>query len=66
MLSEWLQQLAFRDALPASPALATEYSNPKVSLAEKFRLDREAYTETKTPFVDRVLFEPSMGEESET
>ncbi len=53
----WRRQLGFRDALRRSPALAAEYAELKVRLAERFRLDREAYTEAKAPFVQRVLSE---------
>ena len=54
----WHQRLAFRDALRADQALAAEYAAIKARLAEEFRLDREAYTEGKTPFIDRVLARP--------
>jgi len=54
----WQQRLAFRDALRADAALAAEYAVLKVRLAEEFRLDREAYTEGKTPFISRVLAHP--------
>jgi GrpB-like predicted nucleotidyltransferase (UPF0157 family) len=53
----WHQRLAFRDALRQSPTLVTEYAELKLRLAETFRLDREAYTEAKAPFVQRVLSE---------
>ncbi len=52
------QRLAFRDALRAEPALAAEYAALKARLAGEFRLDREAYTEGKTPFISRVLSHP--------
>jgi GrpB-like predicted nucleotidyltransferase (UPF0157 family) len=55
--SLWHRQLAFRDALRRNPTLAAEYAELKLRLAEKFRLDREAYTEAKSPFVQRVLSE---------
>lgn len=51
----WQERLAFRDALRADPALAAEYAALKRSLAGKYRNDREAYTEAKTPFVQQVL-----------
>ena len=51
----WMQRLRFRDALRADPALAAEYAALKCELARRFRHDREAYTEAKTPFVERVL-----------
>jgi GrpB-like predicted nucleotidyltransferase (UPF0157 family) len=51
----WRQRLIFRDALQDDPALAHEYANLKMQLAERFRFDREAYTDAKGPFVARVL-----------
>jgi GrpB-like predicted nucleotidyltransferase (UPF0157 family) len=51
----WHQRIAFRDALRGNPLLATEYGELKLRLAQMFRLDREAYTEAKAPFVQRVL-----------
>lgn len=53
----WHERIRFRDALRASPALASEYAALKAQLAARFRDDREAYTEGKTPFVRRVLGE---------
>jgi GrpB-like predicted nucleotidyltransferase (UPF0157 family) len=35
--------------------LAAEYADLKSDLAAKFKLDREAYTDAKAPFVQRVL-----------
>jgi GrpB-like predicted nucleotidyltransferase (UPF0157 family) len=35
--------------------LAAAYQQLKYELAEKFRDDREAYTEAKTEFITRVL-----------
>ncbi len=51
----WNQRLAFRDALREDPTLAREYAELKRELAERFRFDREAYTDAKAPFVARVL-----------
>lgn len=51
----WRDRLAFRDALRADAALARRYEALKRELAAKFRDDREAYTEGKTPFVEAVL-----------
>ena len=53
----WHRQLAFRDALRRNQSLAAEYTNLKKSLSERFRLNREAYTEAKAPFIERVLAE---------
>ncbi len=52
---QWNDRLAFRNALRESPKLASEYVELKRRLAREFRLDREAYTEGKTQFVNRVL-----------
>ena len=48
-------ELAFRDALRGSPALAAEYAALKHDPAVRFRDDREAYTEHKAPFGRDVL-----------
>ena len=55
--SLWHRRLGFRDALRKSPALAAEYAELKLRLAETFRLDREAYMEANAPFAQRVLSE---------
>lgn len=51
----WLERLCFRDALRRSGALAAQYAELKLRLADQFRLDREAYTDAKAPFVRAVL-----------
>ncbi len=51
----WEQQLLFRDRLRANPQFVAEYASLKRRLAEQFAYDREAYTEAKTEFVQRVL-----------
>lgn len=51
----WHERLAFRDALRERPKLAAEYSALKRRLAAKHRFDREAYTDAKWPFIERVL-----------
>jgi GrpB-like predicted nucleotidyltransferase (UPF0157 family) len=48
------RRLRFRDRLRSDPALAADYAALKRELAERFRDDREAYTEAKRAFVDRV------------
>lgn len=55
----WRQRLTFRDALRANPALSQEYADLKLRLAEKYRFDREAYTDAKGPFIARILAEKS-------
>jgi len=51
----WIEQLAFRDYLRTHPDVAMEYAALKRRLADAHRLDREAYTNAKAPFVERVL-----------
>jgi GrpB-like predicted nucleotidyltransferase (UPF0157 family) len=48
------RRLRFRDRLRADPALANEYVVLKRMLAERYRNDREAYTEAKGVFVKRA------------
>ena len=47
------RRLGFRDRLRADLALAREYVALKRALAERYRNDREAYTEAKGEFVKR-------------
>jgi GrpB-like predicted nucleotidyltransferase (UPF0157 family) len=47
------RRLRFRDRLRADPALAAEYEALKRALAERYRDDRETYTEAKAAFVKR-------------
>ena len=51
----WSARLLFRDELRRNKALANEYAVLKTQLAERFALDREAYTKAKEPFVETVL-----------
>jgi GrpB-like predicted nucleotidyltransferase (UPF0157 family) len=51
---EWLRPIAFRDYIRAHSEIAVEYEDLKRQLAEKHPLDREAYTEGKRAFIDRV------------
>jgi len=51
----WMERLAFRDALRASSELGSQYEELKRTLAAQYRNDREAYTNAKAPFVQRVL-----------
>ena len=48
------RRLRFRDRLRADRALAEEYAQLKRELAQRFREDREAYTDAKRAFVERV------------
>jgi GrpB-like predicted nucleotidyltransferase (UPF0157 family) len=47
--------LRFRDALRADENLRREYETLKLRLAQQHHLDREAYTEAKTEFIERAL-----------
>ena len=51
----WLDRLAFRDYLRAHRPVAEEYASLKFQLAKLYEFDREAYTDAKLPFVERVL-----------
>jgi GrpB-like predicted nucleotidyltransferase (UPF0157 family) len=51
----WCERLAFRDALRADAALATEYAALKVRLAKEHGPEVERYTVDKRAFVARVL-----------
>lgn len=53
--ARWGEQLAFRDALRADPALAQRYATLKQTLAVRHADDREAYTAAKSDFVRTVL-----------
>jgi GrpB-like predicted nucleotidyltransferase (UPF0157 family) len=53
----WLDRLAFRDHLRQHPTVAAEYAVLKETFAERYRMDREAYTDAKAPFVARILGE---------
>jgi GrpB-like predicted nucleotidyltransferase (UPF0157 family)/predicted RNA-binding protein associated with RNAse of E/G family len=51
----WKRHLMFRDYLRCHPDVAKQYGELKRKLAEKHALDREAYTEAKTSFIESVL-----------
>ena len=51
----WNDCLAFRNAIRSNVDWANEYRALKRRLAAEFKFDREAYTEGKSPFVQRVL-----------
>jgi GrpB-like predicted nucleotidyltransferase (UPF0157 family) len=53
--SHWNERLAFRDHLRRDSAAAGEYAELKRRLAEQYEFDREAYTEAKGPFIQRIL-----------
>jgi GrpB-like predicted nucleotidyltransferase (UPF0157 family) len=47
--------LRLRDELRADPALVQAYADLKYALAERYRDDRDAYAEGKTPFIAGVF-----------
>ena len=51
------RHLLFRDTLIADPELKGEYERLKRVLAAEFREDREAYSDAKTEFIERVVAE---------
>ena len=51
---QWIRPIAFREYLRTHPDVAADYDSLKRALALRFRLDREAYTAAKTPFIDAV------------
>jgi GrpB-like predicted nucleotidyltransferase (UPF0157 family) len=51
---QWLRPIAFRDSLRSHPDVAVEYEALKRRLAQEHHLDREAYTQAKGPFINRI------------
>jgi len=51
---QWLRPIAFRDYLRVHADVADEYEVLKRRLAQEHRLDREAYTQAKRPFIDGI------------
>jgi len=45
----------FRDFLLKNPYIAKEYEEVKVHLAQKYKNDREAYTEGKSEFIKNII-----------
>jgi GrpB-like predicted nucleotidyltransferase (UPF0157 family) len=52
--ANWLRPIAFRDYLRAHAEVVREYEVLKRQLAQKHRLDREAYTQSKSSFIERI------------
>ena len=51
---QWRSAIAFRDYLRDHAAVAAEYESLKRVLAQQHHFDREAYTEAKRPFIERI------------
>lgn len=47
-------RIYFRDFLRRNPSVAYEYEKLKLKLAETYKHDREAYTESKTEFIIKI------------
>ncbi len=54
------EQLIFRDALLERREWAMAYGQLKVELADKYRNDREAYTQAKGTFIEKILLEKKV------
>jgi GrpB-like predicted nucleotidyltransferase (UPF0157 family) len=52
---QWRDKLFFRDYLRDHPEAVAAYVELKQTLADKYRYDREAYTQGKTAFVQQIL-----------
>jgi GrpB-like predicted nucleotidyltransferase (UPF0157 family) len=50
-----IEHLSFRDRLRNDPEVATAYGRLKKDLAQRFRTDRDRYTEAKTEFIRDTL-----------
>lgn len=48
-------EILFRDYLIAHPEAAKEYERLKLSLLQKYRHDRDGYTDSKSEFVRRIV-----------
>ena len=57
----WSEQFAllFRDYVRVHPEVAARYAELKRDLAQRYRDDREAYTEAKGPFIWSIMTEAS-------
>ena len=51
----WKEHIFFRDYLRENPEAAEQYADLKEELAEKFRDNREAYTNGKAEFIQGIL-----------
>ncbi|WP_353056295.1 GrpB family protein [Paenibacillus sp. MER 99-2] len=50
-----LKNISFRDALISNPEFVVEYANLKKELVNSYSENRQAYTDGKTEFVNKVL-----------
>jgi GrpB-like predicted nucleotidyltransferase (UPF0157 family) len=52
---QWDRWLLFRDYLRANPPAAKQYNEAKRKLARTFAKNRDAYTQAKTPVINRLM-----------
>jgi len=57
----WVECIAFRNSLRGNAQLAAEYLSLKQRLASEYALDREAYTEGKSMFIQSVVKRAGAG-----
>ena len=57
----WFDHILFRDHLRSHPEVALSYYRLKLELAERFRADRQRYTESKGEFIQAVLSAAMRG-----
>ncbi len=50
---DW-DEIRFRDYLLSNPEVAKDYEDLKLQLAVKYKNDREAYTNSKTDFIEKI------------
>jgi GrpB-like predicted nucleotidyltransferase (UPF0157 family) len=55
-------EVYFRDYLRAHPETAGEYERLKRCLKERYEFDRDAYTNAKSGFVERITALAKAGE----
>jgi GrpB-like predicted nucleotidyltransferase (UPF0157 family) len=53
--TEFFRHIAFRDYLRKHPNDAGDYARLKYSLAGRFSVDRDTYTQAKTDFIQEIL-----------
>jgi GrpB-like predicted nucleotidyltransferase (UPF0157 family) len=51
----WKEKIQFRNYLRSHPEAANEYKSLKIKLSEKYKYNREKYTEDKTEFIQSIL-----------
>ena len=54
--SAWFEKhILFRDFLRGNPEVAREYHELKRRLAERYRDERQSYTDAKTEFIESII-----------